>query len=183
MTTYVALLYSVIIDASTRVVMSNLRGIAESVGCRNASTLASTGNLVFDNDTTTATEVATALEAAFAAFHGKHVDIIVKTATEWQAIVNANPYPAEAEIEPDRVHIRVMRMPAREDLLDFLEPYRRIGERVSVVDGHVWLHFAGPLSQSRLPAQLTPKRMGGIGTARNWNTVRRLGELVSARGS
>lgn len=179
MTTYVALLYSIIIDAKRRVVMSDLRAIAESLGCRNVRSLVSTGNLVFDSAETSVPAIENALEKAFAAFHGKHVDIIVKSAPDWQRLVAANPFPTESEAEPDRVGIRVMRAAPRPDLADFLRPYQTSGERVAIIDGHVWVHFQGQASLSRLAGQLTPKRMGGIGTSRNWNTVKRLGEMLS----
>ena len=179
MATYVALLYSIIIDANRRVVMSELRAIAESAGSTNVRTLASTGNLVFDFRARSINAVEKSLEAEFSAFYGKHVDVIVKTAAEWKAIVAGNPFRAEAEAEPDRVHVRVMRDTPRADLIGFLEPYLGVGERVQVVDGQVWVYFSGPSSLSKLPAQLTPRRMGGTGTARNWNTVRRLGEFLA----
>lgn len=181
MTTYVALLYSIIIDASRRVVMSDLRDIAERLGYSNVRTVVSTGNLIFDCEDIPVSTIERLLETAFAAVHGKHVDIIVKSAADWQHIVAANPFPAEAEAEPDRVSVRIMRDAPRPDLADFLRPYQTQGERVAIVDGHVWVHFTGQASLSKLASQLTPKRMGGIGTARNWNTVKRLGEMVRDR--
>lgn len=179
MTRYVGLLYSVVIDASRRVAMADLRAIAQNVGCRNVCSLVSTGNLVFDADAPEIPVLEQALEAAFAAFHGKNVDIIVKSGADWQRLVAANPFRPEAEAEPDRVGVRIMREPARDDLAAFLRPYQTQGERVAIIDGHVWVHYRERTSLSKLAGQLTPKRMGGIGTARNWNTVKRLGEMVA----
>lgn len=179
MTTYVALLYSIIIDARRRVVMSDLRDIAEGLGYTNVRTLVSTGNLVFDCEEPSVPVIERALERAFAVFHGKHVDIIVKSGSDWKRLVAGNPFLAEAEAEPDRVGIRIMRDALRPDLAAFLRPYQTQGERVAIMDGNVWVHFQGRASLSKLAGQLTPKRMGGIGTARNWNTVKRLGEMVA----
>jgi len=178
MNTFIGLLYSIVIDAKRRVVMSDLRAIAENLGYRNVRTQVSSGNLVFENEETSVPAIEQALERAFAAFYGKHVDIIVKTADEWRRLVAANPFPKESEAAPDRVGIRIMRDPLRPDLADFLRPYQTDGERVALIDGHVWTHFPGQISLSKLAGQLTPKRMGGIGTARNWNTVKRLGEML-----
>ena len=178
MTTYVALLYSIVIEQKRRVVMSDLRALAKGIGCRNVRSLVSTGNLVFEAEDIPVPAIEQALEKAFGDFHGKHVDIIVKTASDWRRIVASNPFPAEAEAQPDRVGIRIMRDPLRPGLADFLRPYQTEGERVALVDGHVWVHYPGQISLSKLAGQLTPKRMGGIGTARNWNTVKRLGEML-----
>ena len=178
MNTYVGLLYSVVIDQTRRVAMADLRRIAEELGHANVRTLVSTGNLVFESAETAVPAIESALERAFAAFHGKHVDIIVKAAPDWRRLVASNPFPAASEAEPDRVGVRVMREPADAALLDFLRPYQTDGERVAIIDGHVWVHYRGQPSLSKLAGQLTPRRMGGIGTARNWNTIRRLGDML-----
>jgi uncharacterized protein (DUF1697 family) len=182
MTTYVALLYSIVIDKSRRVAMADLRQIAERLGYRNVRTLVSTGNMVFGMEDTPVSALEGALERAFSDFHGKHVDFIIRTADRWRKLVAANPFPEESAANPDRVVVRVMRAPADEHITALFRPYQSAGEKVKIVDGDVWIAFAGQPSQSRLLGLLTPKRMGGAGTARNWNTVRRLGEMLDEQG-
>lgn len=46
------------------------------------------------------------------------------------------------------------------------------------VDGDIWVVFSRERPSSRLLAAANHKRMG-IGTSRNWNTVRRLSEMVA----
>jgi putative membrane protein insertion efficiency factor len=48
MTTYVALLHSIVLAPGRRVVMSDLRDMASSLGYQNPRTLVSTGNIVFE---------------------------------------------------------------------------------------------------------------------------------------
>ena len=48
MTTYIALLHSIVIAPGKRVVMSDLRDMASSLGYRNPRTLVSTGNIIFE---------------------------------------------------------------------------------------------------------------------------------------
>lgn len=181
MTTHIALLYSVVIDKTHRVAMSDLRGIAEQLGHQNAKTLVSTGNLLFDAADMPIAALEGAFEHAFAAFHGKHIDIIIRTAEHWRQLVAANPFPDQSAARPDQVVVRVMRDPVSADLAERLAPYQTMGEELRVVDGDLWIAFAGQPSQSKLLGQITPQRMGGIGTARNWNTIRRLGEMLDDR--
>jgi uncharacterized protein (DUF1697 family) len=180
MTTYVALLYSIVIDKSRRVAMADLRQIAERLGCRNVRTLVSTGNMVFDADTMPVSMLEDALEHAFSEFHGKHVDFIVRTADQWRELVGCNPFPEESAANPDRVVVRVMRAPAEEKVAELFKPYQTAGEQVKIIGGDLWAAFPGQPSQSKLLGLFAPKRMGGVGTARNWNTVRRLGEMLDA---
>ena len=99
MTTHVALLYSIVIDRKRRVVMSDLRAIAESLGYLNVRSLASTGNLVFEAGEASVSAIEQSLEQAFAAFHGKHVDIIVKTAEDCAA----SSLPIPSRPRPKRI--------------------------------------------------------------------------------
>ncbi|MBL0373033.1 DUF1697 domain-containing protein [Rhizobium sp. KVB221] len=181
MATYVALLYSVIIDRKRRVAMADLRRVAEKLGFGNTRTLVSTGNLIFEADDQPVSDIEAALEAAFAAFHGKHVDIIIRNADRWRVLIAANPFPDESASTPDRVVVRVMRQRAEEQVLDRCRRVQANGEQVCLVDGDLWIAFAGKPSESKLPGVLAPGRMGGIGTTRNWNTVRRLGEMLDSR--
>lgn len=178
MTTHVALLYSIVLTAGRRLVMADLRDMAEGIGFTNPRTLVASGNLVFEASSRLAVgAIEQKLEAAFAPRFGRHVDIIVTPARQWRALVAANPFGSEAEAAPASVHVRIMRDRLAPAAADGLAPLLTQGERIAVVDGHLWMHFRGPSHESKLAAQLTPKRLG-IGTVRNWNTVRRLGEML-----
>jgi len=73
--------------------------------------------------------------------------------------------------------VRVMRDPMEKEFEFRLQPYLTQGERVKIVDGDLWVHFKRAPNESRLMPVLGSKRLG-IGTVRNWNTVRRLNEMV-----
>lgn len=49
----------------------------------------------------------------------------------------------------------------------------------SVVEGDLWVDFSGRPGESKLLSALTTRRLG-IGTLRNWNTVRSLAEMRGA---
>lgn len=179
MTIYVALLYSIILGEGRRVVMSDLRDMTEAAGFQKPRTLVATGNLVFEADQKSVSMIETRLEKAFQQKFGKHVDIIVRRADDWLTLVAANPFPGEAALYPDQVAVRVMRAPVAPEVLAKLTPYVAADEKLAAVNGDIWLHFSRSAGTSRLLGALTPKRAGGVGTSRNWNTVRRLGEMVA----
>ena len=73
--------------------------------------------------------------------------------------------------------VRVMRKPLARDFETTLQPYVTQGERVKVVRGDLWVHFKNGPIESRLMPVLGSRRIG-VGTVRNWNTVRRLAEML-----
>ena len=93
MRTWVALLYSITVGGGSRVVMKDLRDLAESLGFERPQTLLATGNLIFNSEAGDAGAVEARLEPAFAAAFGRAVAIIVRDAAAWPALVRGNPFP------------------------------------------------------------------------------------------
>jgi uncharacterized protein (DUF1697 family) len=174
MTTYVALLHSIVLAPGRRVVMSDLRDMAEALGYRNPRTLVSTGNIVFETVDAPLGDIEAMLEAAFASKFGKPVDIIVRSGGDWLKLARANPFPDGGG---SQVIVRVMRKPLDHSVLAALGKYTEPNQRLALTAGDLWIDFAGKPSEWKLLSALTTKRMG-VGTLRNWNTVRGLAEMV-----
>jgi len=176
--TCVALLHSIVLTPQKRVVMADLRAMAEGLGHENVRTLISSGNLVFETEERDIPGIEARLEAAFAATFGRHVDIVVRSAEAWRQLAAGNPFPGESSSVPDRVAVRVMRAPVPADAEDRLRQAAAADERFAIVNGDPWIVFSRATPGSRLLAAMNHKRLG-IGTSRNWNTVRNLARMLS----
>ncbi|MBW6424751.1 DUF1697 domain-containing protein [Rhizobium sp. XQZ8] len=171
---YVALLYSIVLGGGKRVVMSELREMAEGLGYQNCWTLVSTGNLVFEADESPIGDIESRLETAFKQRFGKHVDILVRSGPDWLKLSASNPFPGR---EGSEIGVRVMREPLAESVIGLLEKHRT-DEKIAIINGDLWVDFGGQASETRLLSALTTKKLG-IGTMRNANTVIRLAEMIS----
>ncbi len=92
MKTLVALLRGVNVGGTGKLPMTELRSIAEAAGLADVRTYIQSGNLVFStaNDPATVKE---ALEKSLETNTGKPVGIVVRTAKEMQAVLDASPFP------------------------------------------------------------------------------------------
>ena len=96
MQTYVALLYSIILGEGRRVVMADLKAMAEGLGLKNPRTLVATGNLVFE---ARATDIG---QAGTAAGNGLRKNLRPPCrhhrahAEDWLKLAAGNPFPAES---------------------------------------------------------------------------------------
>lgn len=178
MRTYIALLYSIVLTPQRRVVMADLKAMAEGLGFTNTRTLAASGNLVFDAPETPVAALESRLEAAFPQTFGRHVDIIVREAAEWRTLAAGNPFPKESLESADQVAVRVMRKPVPAAEIGPLKAYASPDEQIAIVNGDIWIVFSRAATSSRLLSAVGHKRLG-VGTSRNWNTVRKLAEMVS----
>lgn len=174
MAVYVALLHSIVLGGGRRVVMNDLRTMTEDLGFTNVRTLVATGNLVFEATEQPIDQLESRLEAGFAKTFGKHVDIIARDAETWRELAAGNPF---TDGEGSEVIVRVMRKPLDSSVLSVLEMRRSGPERLAVIDGNLWIDFGGKASETRLLSALTTKRLG-VGTMRNWNTVRGILDMV-----
>jgi uncharacterized protein (DUF1697 family) len=179
-TTYVALLYSIVLTPQKRVVMADLRVMAEGLGFENVRTLVSSGNMVFETRAGDISGIEARLEAAFEKRFGRFVPIIVRSAESWRGLAAANPFPAESAATPDQVAVRAMRTPVAAETIESLRQVATVDEKVEIVGGDPWIVFSRDRPNSRLLAAINHKRLG-VGTARNWNTVRGLAGMLSGK--
>lgn len=177
MTVYVALLHSIVLGTGRRVIMSDLRALAEGLGFRNARTLVSTGNLIFEAESAPAAAIEALLEEGFRQHYGKHVDIVVRSASGWKRLASQNPFP---EREGSMTVVRVMRQPLTPVHLEKLEKIAPPELRLALVEGDLWIDFAGKPSETKLLAHLTAKKLG-VGTLRNANTVHGLNAMLDVK--
>lgn len=171
---YVALLYSVVLPGR-RVTAADLIALAERAGLRAPRPLLATGNLLFEADEE-AMALERRLEAVFRAELGKPHPIIIRCAADWLRLVAGNPFPAESAADGSAVAVRVQRDRLGPEALALLSPYRS-AEKLALVDGDLWVSSPAA-APTRLSAALTPRRLG-IGTTRNWNTVRRIADALA----
>ena len=174
MTTYVALLHSIVLGPGKRLVMADLRDMATALGFGAPRTWVATGNLIFEGDDAPVAEIENRLEAAFHSRFGKHVDIILRTAPGWRRLAQQNPFP---DGNGAVIGIRVMRKPLGPETLSTLGRIATPGMRLALVDGDLWVDFAGEPSEAKLLSHLTTKKLG-IGTLRNANTVKALAAML-----
>lgn len=173
MNDYVALLHSIVLGPGKRLIMADLRALAEQLGFTDCKTLVATGNLVFRAEMAPVREIEDRLERAFEKRFGKHVDILVRAGDDWLKLAADNPFP---QGNPPDVCVRVMRAPLNHSVLELLEKYRGKA-KITLAGGDLWIDFCGKPSESRLLPVLTTKRLG-IGTTRNANTVNGLAEML-----
>lgn len=179
MATYVALMHSTIFGPNRRVRADDLTAMAEKIGFFGPRPVLSSGNLIFSTRKSPARRLEARLEEACAEMFGRHIDFIVREASDWRRLVAGNPFPEESRAAPGQVAVRVMRDPVTPEVLEALAAYATPDETMRVVEGDLWVHFARAVSGTRLAAAITPKR-AGIGTFRNWNTVERIAAALAA---
>lgn len=160
---YAGLLRGVNVGGNRMLKMEDLRTMVESLGFQNVRTLLQSGNVLFDAKKK---PDAAALEKVIG------TAVLLRSTPEIQAVIDANPFPEEAEKDPGRLLVVFLSDGLKDDSV--LRKTASAAEKF-VVKGHeIYIYFGDGAGRSKLSASLTEKKLGVVCTARNWNTVRKL---------
>jgi uncharacterized protein (DUF1697 family) len=170
MTAYVALLRAINVGGTGRLLMSDLVAMCRDAGFVRVETYIASGNVVFESKVA-APRIKAELEIRLQAHAGKPIGVVVRTASEMQDVLDANPFP---KAEPRLTYAIFLDSPPPSDALIHARGRKdedmRLGKREIFV-----LYPSGVgLSKLRIPAAKT-------GTARNMNTIATLAEMASKR--
>jgi uncharacterized protein (DUF1697 family) len=172
-TTHIALLRAVNLAGKNSVSMADLRALAEKLGFQKVQSLLQSGNLVFASGPT-GKRLESTLEAETSKKLGLKTDFFVRSAAEWQALIAANPFPAEAKKDPSHLVLLCLKeVPAAGALAD-LRAAIKGREHVEVDGRQAYAVYPDGIGRSKLTMLLIEKKLGTRGTGRNWNTVLKL---------
>jgi uncharacterized protein (DUF1697 family) len=178
MTTYIGLLRAINLGSHNKIAMSDLRAMMEKIGLDDCRTLILSGNIVFKSASRSIDKVEKLLEAASTKHLGVTTDYFVRTAQEWQAIIAGNPFPKQAKNDPARLVMMCLRSAPPADHVKALQAAIKGREIVQAAGRHAYIVYPDGQGRSKVTIQMIEKALGTRGTARNWNTVLKLGELA-----
>jgi uncharacterized protein (DUF1697 family) len=178
MSRHIALLRGVNVGGRKAVKMAALRQCLTELGCTDVQTLLQSGNVVFGGGRRTGSALERWLEDAVAAQLGLQTDICVRSAAEWDALISVNPFPDEAKRDPARLLAVCLKSTPAPRAVDALRAAISGPERLEGVGRELYIVYPAGIGQSRLTTALIDSKLGVRGTARNWNTVVKLGALV-----
>ena len=168
MTAYVALLRGVNLLGVSTLKMADLKAIADKLGLKNPRTYIASGNLLFVSKKAEE-PLRRALEQEMKAHMGRELRVMLRTAAELAAVVEANPF---GDSPGNRVQAFFLNEPPPTDLTKTAR--NQDDERIATGPREVFVAYGEQgigKSRLRLPA-------AEAGTARNMNTVAKLAQLA-----
>jgi len=172
-TRYVALLRGVNVAGRGKVNMGDLRDVFTGLGYADVATYIQSGNVVFTSD---ARVVAGTIERGIEADLGMNVTVVLRTAVQLTRVVRRNPF---TDVDTSKVHVGFMAGRPAAAAVRSLDRGRFSPDEF-VVDGiELYLHVPNGIGRSKLPDYLA-RQLKVPTTIRNWNTVTKLVDMVSA---
>jgi uncharacterized protein (DUF1697 family) len=158
--------------------MADLRGLVARLGYSDVRTLLNSGNIVFSVPRAVRRNHAARIEQAIATRLHVSTRVIVLTAAELEAVVEANPLGPVAA-DPSRLLVHVLANSADRARLvpltreDWAPEALALGARVA------YLWCANGILKSSLAVSVN-RVIGEAATSRNWTTITKLHALASS---
>jgi uncharacterized protein (DUF1697 family) len=178
MSTHIALLRGINLAGKNMIAMADLRALLEPLGFTGVKTLLQSGNVVFDGGRKSGASLERLLESETEKNLGVAVDYHVRTAAEWCSIIAKNPFPAEAKRDPAHLVVLLMKKAPESKNVKTLQAAIRGPEYLEVDGRQGYVVYPAGIGNSKLTSAVMDRILGVRGTARNWNTVLKLGALV-----
>ena len=172
---YVLLFRGINVGGNKIVRMELLREMLVELGFENVATYIQSGNVVLTSDQSAA-EVTKAVEGAFPPAFGFSSRPTIRSLSEWQRVIDADPF-AEVRSDGRQMHAVFLDDQPSEAAVDQLRALAGTEEMV-LADGVLYLYTPDGFGKSKV-AEALDKVLKVPLTARNWNTVLKLGEMAN----
>ena len=171
---HVALLRAVNLGGHNKVPMADLRALLADVGFEQPRSLLQSGNVVFGAEGRTTRDIEALLEKEAEKRLGLSTAFFVRTASEWASLVDANPFPQEAESDPSHLVVLAAKDAPNAAALSALRKAIRGRETVDAVGRQAYVVYPDGIGRSKLTTTVIERHLGTRVTGRNWNTTLKL---------
>lgn len=176
-TTYIALLRGINVGGNNKVEMPRLKKAFESFGFTNVSTYINTGNVIFEATSQEERKLADTIEKGLVKTFGFEIKTIVRTKTDIQKISKKIPLSWENDSEQKTNVLFLWEEFDSKKTLDLIASNLEVDTLMYISGAIVWNVKKSDYNKSGMKKFIGTKVYKNM-TARNVNTVRRLGQLL-----
>lgn len=173
----IALLRGVNVGGTGTAKMTALRALGEELGFTHVRTLLQSGNIAFDGAAEGHAALERRWEAAVDERLGVKTVFMIRSAQEWQALIAANPFAAEADADPSHLVLLVAKETVGPEAVDALREAIKGPEQVRAGERCAYAWYPDGIGTSKLTVKLIERHLGTPVTGRNWSTVLKLAAL------
>jgi uncharacterized protein (DUF1697 family) len=174
---YIALLRGINVGGQRIIKMTDLKDTLEANGFKNVKTYIQSGNVIFDYEPTDTKKLANQIEMKISQAYGFSVKTITRTQSEFESIINNNPFINEPNIDVDKLHVTFLLEIPRPNLASILDIKKEETEKFLIVSREIYLYLPHGYGNTKLNNSMFEKKLNTNATTRNWKTVNKLLEL------
>ena len=175
---FVALFRAVNVGGTGKLSMRDLASLLERIEFTEVRTLLQSGNAVFDAPAKKPKALEIQIENALTNRLGIQTDVVVRSVTDWRAVIAENPFVREAELDPGRLTAALVKEDVTQESWKSLIAAIRGREIIRGEARHGYIYYPDGQGNSKLTTTLIERKLGTRATIRNWNTVLKIDDAL-----
>jgi len=175
---YALLIRGINVGGNKKLAMADLRELLSGLRCTNVRTHLQSGNAVFATSKRDEVRLAATIEKAIVDTLGLTVRCMVRSAAEMQAVVDAHPF-REIATEGSKMFAMFLSEPPDRALLKQYDPVALDPDCIRLGDRVIYQWCPDGITQAPNVSGFVEKNLKVAVTARNWNTVAKLAQLLA----
>lgn len=171
------LLRAVNVGGTAKLAMDGLRLALTDAGYQNVRSYIASGNIILDTERD-AEDVRLQVNSILnSQFNISSERSIVRESNDIKRIIKSVPFRDAAQQRPNLLHVHFLSSQLHPNAETNLTSYKG-GERLRLDGQHLYIDFVNDVGQSALTGRFLEAALGSSGTARNWNTVLKLADML-----
>jgi uncharacterized protein (DUF1697 family) len=175
LTVYVSMLRGVNVGGHSRLKMAALKEAYVAIGLRDVYTLLQSGNVMFTSRAKDRHSLATRIMQEIERRFDLKIEVLIRTLDEIRMLVERGP--ATPRADPSKLLVMFLtHVPGAAAQSALLKEHKG-PEMIELRGPEVYLYYPNGVGRSKLTNAFLENRLDVAGTARNWNTLKKLVEI------
>lgn len=178
MKTYISMLRGINVSGQKKIRMADLNDLYKSMNFANIKTYVQSGNVVFGSGENDSEKLAQEIETEIAKNYGYPVSVFIRTAEDFNRILQNNPFLNERKAEPAKLHVTFLnRIPSDLEISNFKPPVNSGDDEFSFGEQEIYVYCPNGYGRTKLNNNFFERKLNIPATTRNWKTVNTLFEM------
>ena len=169
---YISFLRGVNMTGHNSVKMADLSALYKNLGFADATTYIQSGNVIFSSIDNSATQdIEAKIEKAILEKFNYNIPVMIRTMKEVNNLFLINPYLTEKEFDPSKMAVIFLNEKATEEQIQKVRNIDYPPDKFYISGKEIFTFCPNGFGKTKIYTNFFEKKMGVIGTARNWKTI------------
>lgn len=175
---YISMLRGINVSGQKKIKMEELTKLYKSLSFTKIKTYIQSGNIIFESPVSDTSDLVNKIETNIKQTYGFSVTVIIRTASEFQQVVNNNPFCGIRQEDITKLHVTFLSETPPTFSLNTIDKLKSRSDEWFISGKEIYLFCPNGYGRTKFTNNFFEKNLNLSATTRNWKTVNKLNAIV-----